>query len=908
MSLTILDESFNNFFLTSYNIPIRSPPPAIQFINKLNEKKTSIFNDYASEIKGEITALKITKRVYDLVFNKENKNNRMYYLSDSFTKLIIDNPSKENILKFSKIYSLFVFYEKSFMVNVSIVEKILKNIKDKDFSRELAPVLYKNPIQIYNYNIDQKFILQNIISGIFNKIYDENFRELAINSFNTIYFGNYMDMSLPSIGPLYTIFDYSSNLNKHSKTNIYHFMINILNNKDSFIDHLPIKNTHFEKTISKLLLIKTDKENMFSLNFDRSKIGLNEGSRLESLIENAILGIRFSLSDVLKEGTKNTSKIKNEYILPYIIKNNKIEKLRDLGEAGDKTKLDVILKHNRETVGKIIELYTTKRDDFDSLCRQDPLLEENMKNCLGVFVYISISIFYDVYKYYFDKLTEILNEFIENDRFKITDMRPAFDFVEKIKKSLYNFKKILENCFYHLFLPSRLTPKYGIRIQKEKGYFEVENKLLASFEHIILNFPFNFKEELKRVNNPQETIKSSTYLIDDENSKNRFINFALSHKSMYDIINPEETLYIGTFTRDAKTTFDIYWNVFYKYLESLHIQATFNDVLIKYFLRSMKKNVPIELFRDVITKLDSMKQKLFTTNYSDEMKTLVNNLVVDQYKDNYKYSTNCLIQLANIKRDIFIYGKEKYTESYEYSLNSLIFYHEALVYEYIFNQDIKESSYKKSALKMMKELKEYYESEILKISKEVQKQLMNKKKEENEKLKTLKNNKTSNQNQKEETSNLQSNGYKVKINNSNQILLKIKKLIERNDILIPYEMSGKIYFISLFDNTDNLEWNRNVNTNKHLILLGESSKDVLKDKSFRVLKEEEFNKFKNMSDLEKTKYVIDFIQNKDTYLDKTSLSSNDIFKNFVENNCNNMGCDQVLLSFNQLKKIIHLKK
>ncbi len=895
---------YDEYFLTSYNIPIRSPPPTIQFENKLNNEKNSLLLDYESEIKTDLDNEKIKKIIIEKIFDKDNKNNKMIFLNDSFERLLItnDNPNHNDILRFSKIYSLFNTSEKNLINNSKILEKLLKNIKDKDFLNEYIPVQYKNPIQIYNFNIDQEYVLKNKLSEIFNRIYDERFKDFAINSFNTIYFGNYNDMSLPSIGPLYTIFDYSSNLNKFSNINIYNFMVKILNNDNTFIDSLPILNTHFEKTISKLLLKnKNNSDDIFSLDFTKNISGLNEETRLESIIENSIIGIKFSLNDVLKDGNKETSKVKNEYILPYLIRNDKIEKLKDLGEVGDKTKVSDILEHNRNVVSKIIELYTTNREKFDELCRIEPLLEENMKNCLGVFVYICISIFYDTYKFYFDRLTEIINEFIENDRFKISDVKPAFNFIDKIKKSLYNFKKILENCFYHLFLPSRLTPKYGVRINKEKGFYEIENKLLADFNHIILNFPFEFMHELKSINNNRQAKKIEKYLIHAENSKNRFINFSLSHKSIYDIVNPEEKLFIGTFMVNAKTTFDIYNTVFYKYLESLYIQSKFNLVLLKYFMRSMKVKIPIELFKNEISQLELIQKELKLSEYSDSIKKEINNILIENYKNNYKFSTNCLIHLAKIKRDLIIFNKDKQTEIYEYSLNSLLFYHKALVFEYIFEQDINDKKFKEAKLKNMNELKNYYEKEILNISRQVQNEIMNKQEKNIEKVKASINNNNNNNN----SNNNKENKNK---NNKNNILLKIKKLIERNDILIPYNLNGQIYFISLFNNTDNLKWNQNINTNKHLLLLGESSNDVLKNKLFRVLKEEEFNKLKNMDDLNKTKYFIQLIQDKDKYLENTELSTNSLFKDFIDNNCNNNGCDQVILSFNQLKKIIHLKK
>ncbi len=892
-----------DYFKTSYNIPIRSPPSSINFHDKLNDKKTSLLEEYLYEIKNDLKNAGITQIMLNNLFNSKHRNNRLEYVSESFEDLLIINPSEENILKFSKIFSLFNVSDKKFITDALILEKIIKNIKDKNFTKDLTPVLYKNPIQIYNFNIEQHFLLENKISEVFNKIYDERFRDLAISSFNTMYFGNYMDISLPSIGPLYTIFDLNKNFNsldKHPNVNIYHFLTKIMNYDYSFMESLPILNTHFEKTISKLLLIDSTKENYYSLNFNKNMSGLNEESRLRNIIENSILGIKFNLNDVLKEGTKETSKIRNEYILPYIMKNDdKIEKLKDLGEAGDKTKIDEILRHNRTTVAKIIDLYLNNNKKFNEITRQNPQLEENMKNCLGVYVYISISIFYDVYKYYFDRLTEIMNEFIENNRFKITDVKLAFDFLEKIKRSLYNFKKILENCFYHLFLPSRLTPKYGIRINKEKGYFEVENKLLASFEHIILNYPFEFKEE--ELNKKSESASNKKYIINTHNSNHRFVNFALSHKSMYDIINPEEKIFIGTFIRNSKTTYEIYNTVFYKYLDSLYTQAKLNSIILKTFLKSMKTNIPIELFKEEIIELNKIKSRLSLSEYNDETKKQISILIINNFKNNYKISTNFLIQLANIKKDMLIYNKDKEFESYEYSLNSLIFYHEALVYEYMFENMIKDEDFKKKERKKMKELENYYELEILRISKEVQSEILNKKQQEINKLKSL------NPKNENENGNQINNENNKKTKNSNKVLIKIKKLIEKNDILIPYQFSGKIYFISLFNNTDNLNWNQNVNTNKHLILLGESTNDILKDKSFRVLKEEEYHKIKDMSDSEKTKYIIQFIKDKDNYLDKTELSNNIIFKNFVENNCNNNGCDQILVSFNQLKKIINLK-
>ncbi len=484
-------------------------------------------------------------------------------------------------------------------------------------------------------------------------------------------------------------------------------------------------------------------------------------------------------------------------------------------------------------------------------------------------------------------------------------MKPAFDYLEKIKKSLYNFKKILENCFYHLFLPSRLTPKYGIRINKEKGFFEIDNKLLATFEHIILHFPFEFKKETKTPNNVKELKKNENYFIDFENSKNRFINFALSHKTIYDIVNPDEELYIGTFIRNAKTTYEIYNSVFYKYLENLYTQSRFNEILLKYFLRSMKSNVPVEIFKNTITELDVMKNKLLSSDYSDQLKKDIDSLIVEKYNDYYKYSTNSLIELAKIKRNIIILNKDRLTETYEYTMKSLIFYHEALVYDYIFEQYIKDAKYKKNKQKDMKELKEHYETELVRISKEVQLEIINKKKYEENKLKKLKKNNSNNEYiENKEVSELNNNSKK---NNLNAVLLKIKKLIQKNDILIPYNLHGKVYFYSLFNNSNSLNWNQNFNKNKHLILLGNSVKDI-KNEEYRILKEEEFSKLKNMKEEDKLNYILDLVQNNDIYLENTELDNTGLFKKFIDNNCNGEDCEQILISLNQLKKIIHFKK
>ncbi len=901
---------YKTYFLTRYNIPIKNPPTSINFsANLKKDAKSSILDEYESEIENKVKSAGIESKL-------SKTNEKMDYISNAFNELLIKSPSDQNIIEFGKIFSLFLTYEKSLINNANILEKILKNMSQRDFVKESIPVVYKNPIQIYNFKIDENFILVEKIKGIINKIPDPRFKQLAINSFNTIYFGNFMDISLPSIGPLFSVFDkekINENDSYNSKINIYYFLMNILNGKNDFLEHLPLLTTNFEKTLSKLLLKNSNSsENIISININPILTIKEEENRLESVIENSILGIRFTLDDVLREGNKESSKVKPEYVLPYIFKNNKIEKLKDLSEIGDRTKVSSIFEHNRKQVAKILDLYYSNSNKLKQTFKNDPNQELNIKNCLAIYVYISISVYYDIYKYYFDKVLEIINEYIENDRYQIGDVKPAFEYLEKTKKSLYNSKKILENCFYHLFLPSRLTPKYGVKINDQKGFYEIENKLLAPLNTIILNYPFVFKEEDKR-NNNKELVINKKYNIDINNiiNKDKFINFALSHKNKNDIVNPKEELFVGTFVKSPKTTFDIYFTIFSPYLADLYNQSVFNEILLNAFNQSMKLNIPIEIFQKLITSLDNEKSQISSSYaYSDLLKKNLEGLLLYPFSESFKFSTYFLIQLAILKRDIVIHNKDKYTLVYEYSINSLLFYHQSLVLKYIVEQEIKDDKFKKDLITKMNGISTGYEKEVLKVSKQVQKEVLNAKES---KIKVSENTSSKNSSNNKNKKNKKSeniNKNKINVLSANQLVMKIKSLISKNNILIPYSINGKVYYISLFNMQDGIEWNKNVNINQSFIIIGESSKNIFNNKYLRVLKENIYNEWKRKEGEEKIKYIMDILTDKERYLESTELineGKNGEIVNYLREKCNEKSCKQTFISEYQFKKIANIR-
>lgn len=900
-----IKDYYKDYFLTRFNIPVKNLPLNINFsANLKKDTKTSVLEAYGERIESQLKSAGLESKLSTIGQN----NQKMEYISNAFNELLIKSPSDKNIIEFGKIFSLFLTYERTLIHNSDILEKILKNMNQRDFLRESVPVLYKNPIQIYNFKVDQEFIRINKIKSIIDRIPDPHFKELAINNFNTIYFGNFMDISLPSIGPLFSVFDgitkknnnNNSNSMYHFKVNIYYFLMNILNGKNDFMDSLPILNTHFEKTLSKLLLSKPLNNNNISINVNPILSLGNEEDRLESIIENSILGIRFTLDEVLREGDKESSKVKSEYILPFIVKDDKIEKLKDFSEVGDRTKVSSVFEHNRKQVAKILNLYSSDPNKLKQIFKNNPNQEIYAKNCLAIYVYISISVYYDVYKYYFDKVSDVINDYIENDRYQIGDVKPAFEYLEKTKKSLYSSKKILENCFYHLFLPSKLTPKYGVKINNEKGYYEIDTKLLASLNTIILNYPFVFREEEKKNNNKSSHQK---FIIDTNNTfnKNKFINFSLSHKNKNDIVNPKEELFVGTFVRTPKVTYNIYHSILSPYLADLYHQSVFNEILLNALNQSMKEYIPIEIFQKLITSLDNEKTQLSFNSYSNSFKTSLTDLLYKPYTESFKFSTYYLIQLAILKRDIVIYNKDKNTLVYEYSINSLLFYHITEVLKYIAEQEIKNDKFKVDILTKMTKTKIDYEKEVMKISKQIQKEVM-----ENKIAKQLIEAPKNTDSKKVNSKNTDSkNEFSI-----NQTILKIKSMIHKNNILIPYSQNGRVYYISLFNMQDGIEWNKNVKINQSFIIIGESSKNIFNHKSLRVLKESVYKEWKMKDGSDKIQYLMDILINKENYTESTELideNKNSDVIHYLKEKCNEKSCRQIFISEYQFRKLVNIR-
>ena len=609
--------------------------------------------------------------------------------------------------------------------NIDALQKVLLHLP-KYNSKNNTQLSFQNPIQIYQYQVDKHDIISRKYKDIIQRSLYPSEVSYALSCY---YFGNYFNISYPSIGPLYHPFEHISNYNSSFKNDntIFHMMIDILNGTNDFMDKIPLIHLNIYKTLSRLLFSdKTKKKNIqFQMNQNISRLNEsifeNENIRLRSIIENHIQGIRFTLDDVMKEDPKKeTSRVKMYYLLPFDYINGNIEKIKDFSLI-DRTNSKNVLQHNRKIITKLMNNQTELQNKF----KDNPMLEINCKNCLAIYTYISITLFYDIYKYYMDNISKIVDDLVQDDRFKKLDIEYVYEYIEKCYQSLFSFKKILENSFYHLFLPSRLTPRYGVTYHKDKGYFEIENKLLTKFSDMILYFPFHIVEKQSNQRTPQGEV-----ILKYEVSKNNpdlFINFVLTHKNNVDIFSNETKLYFGCFIDSYPKTFQ-YLQYFNEYMKCLYTQAKLNEVIYKILNKSFQNGLPIEIFTPQIQFLETNQFKLRNSSYSTSFVEDIQKYIYDPYEFILRKMSNSLIQLGELRKNTELYkNKHKHPEIKinEYSFDSFTLFQSISIFTVFVEQFVLNNEFRKQLLQTMKIIRKKYESFVIQKTKNIQKNILN---------------------------------------------------------------------------------------------------------------------------------------------------------------------------------------
>ncbi len=902
---------YKYFFTTAYSIPIKDLSTTISFESKLKQKPVSILVNYDTEVQNLIND-KISKSdssklsYFQSISESNTKNLKMKDLSDAFNILCLQQANSDdlndvNIKKFATIYTLFIHNNNEYIENLDILKRILIGIEKKNLTFTDTPLPFHNPFQIYQYGKESEYILYDKLKFYIEKIPNIDVKKAAISIASNYQLSNYVDLTLPSIGPIYPIYQ---SYNKYSslpelfqtQQSIFHFLTYILNGDNNFVDYIPLKDLKIDQVISNLMFKSKRKNNIIT----NTRVFSDENDRLKNIIESNIQNIQFNLNDVLRDGNKESSKVRNEYILPFRFVGDKLEKLKDLNEIGDRTSAKNVLSKNAQVIAKLL-MKNKKHSDF----RENPEEEELYKECSAIYLYISITLFYDIYKYYLDKISSIVNEAVEDDRFKKLDLKPVYIFLEKLSKSLYMMKKIYENCFYHLF-PSRLTPKYGIKINKDKGYFELENRTSVSIETIYEYYPFVFNSKEK--NNKKNTNNNEYYLSEtNKDYINKFVNFSLSHKQRQDIFNPNEDLYFGGFIMSSKTTIQ-FFNEYIQYCDLINIQCKLNKVLTQVLRKSLKNFIPIELFKNMLFYLINHKPDLSLSTYSPEFTDELKENTIDVFKYYLKKSIDSFIILADIRKDIEITGKKK-IDLIKYELVSSIYYNKSLVIPYIIKEFVKNGKIMKNMNKNIVSDKKNYEKRVVSQFKNIQVEL-------NEYKRNLQRNRslnteilTSNNNRNiQNTLSKKLNQREYRINNDD-FYNHLKNILKKDNLFIPYQENGNIQFISVFsvDKTP-YNWNRNIINNNSYILIGSTTSDIYDKKKVRVLNSEWINNWREKNIEEKMNLIRMLLEDMNNYINYTEevLGDNKISK-YLEERCQRMNiCKDKFISEKQINKIIDI--
>jgi hypothetical protein len=724
---------------------------------------------------------------------------------------------------------------------------------------------------------------------------------------SNLQFANYIDLHLPSIGPLYPIFEDMPNRPSlpefYSHASIYNMFFKIMNGDNHFHESIPLRSLQIHKTIAQLILQKSKTQsNELIQEFSTFS---DENQRLMNMVENSIQGIQFTLNDVMKDEKKETAKVRNEYILPYMMTQGKLEKMKDTSMVS-KTNAKDVLKYNRDLIHQIL-----MNPKFEKDFTNNPEQIDHTKNCLAIYVYISITLFYDCYKYYLDQITKIINELIEDDRFRKFELKPTFQYLENLNQSLFLFKKILENCFYHSFLPSKLNSKYGISVHPERGFFQIESRLLSNLTTIYQMYPFQvIQQPILHVNNykkkPNE-VKPNLWNTTDLLSKSSFINFALQHRHKNDVFDTKLELYVGAFVHPYKTNRDILGK-FNEYLKILYYMVKWNEIIGTVLKKSLEKNIPIEMMGPILTFLETNQFQLKLSKYQNTVKEDVKKMILQDYEEDIKRSASSLIQLAELKQKIYLQRNQKKENKQklgEWNLQSVLFYNKTKIIADLVKQYIQDETFQKALLQEMKEMHKRYETVVVEKTRNLQQNIEMAKKPNivlptsNEIIPTNEN-KNKNQNK-----NKNKNQNQNKNSKTLEFLQELKNLIPKEDILFPYEENGKLMFMSLFTPSNQMVSNQDFQISNVFIVSGDSTKTIFEEKKVRRLKSSFVEAIQKANILGKQKLLKNVITNVDNYYEVTE-DSNEEFLSFFKNRCemqNIETCKMNFVSEQQMVKI-----
>lgn len=823
----------------------------------------SIFFKYADLIKKFIAENKLdnstvndNNHIFERlsgIFNdiKRSTNNKTYFTNVyTFTKSFYDR--KYLFIKERKNYLKFASFVRQLNIN--------KNLFTKNLRYE-NPIIHDDPI--------------TIIRSLKDKI--DEYGEEEATSIDNVILGHNINFSLPSIGPIYSI--YAPNAAKCDISTLIYTLITTDSGvyPPNYLAHIPLFKQNINETLSNILLENNKENNLWNI-----KLGNSNNNKASKFVKKYFNSVSLSTIDIFFEDPPTFSILKNKYFIPY-----KHEVIPGVGGVGGVDKIsDATIIPSPTLPGggtptafdKIKALIDANNNILKHVIEQMQvsstyLNKPFVKNILCCYIFFVINLFYDFYKKYIEKLNQVIVNLSLSEYREELNISAGFKYIERLNISLLNFKKILLNDFYELFLPSiTVNNNYGMILNKG-GFYVPAGPFISSNDDIKDNFPF--KEEISHAN--------------IDNNKQTLIKFILLTKSRTDYYDNNLILELGGFSYNniiTRNTISILNNFFdnYKKKNSLNIYLL---ELLEKFLKEKSCDILNSYLISIIDEPDPLtKEKDFE----------------DYYKKNLFSSATYFIEVMKIEKKIKSkktnVGDEEYKKRNIYLLTSQMLSYNSEICKYL----LRDTAFIASDIlrrQLSDKIKDYSTTVYDKIT------VIQQKYKENKIIRP---------------------SINKPVNNTTTVSFwqSFKNKISNKKLLVPifYTKKNQIIFIDIIDYAINGSYSEDLIfiipkditqnyiikelMNKFIILFGKSIKDIKQNK-FITIKSEFIEKMKSINnpDLVRKKLykLITDIIFYNTYSTVVSSSSGlyNLFKTFIKNKSDNF--NRLIISHMQVKKI-----
>lgn len=801
--------------------------PAI-FVITTPERK-SIFSIYTDLIIKNIAENKLDNTIVD------NNNDKIEELSNLF-RIINIGLNKDffsNIYNFCKsMYDtkyLFLKEKKNYLKFSSLLRQL--NINKNLFTKNLR---YENPI---TFSLQPNINLARILND-----YDNEEK----NAIDNIILGNNINFSLPSIGPICSIYSLNS---CDISTLIYTLITTDGTYPPNYLEQVPLFKQNITDTLSNILL-QSDKEN----NLWNVKIGNSTNNNTLKYIKRYFKSVNISLVDIFFDA----SGIKKKYFVPYKIDNNIITETTSIPLPPQQIptvidKIKALIDANNTIVNHVIQ---------EMVANHNNLNKPYMKNILCCYLFFVINVFYDFYKKYIDKLNDVIVSLSVSKYKNQLNIASGFKYIEKLNISLLNFKKILLNNFYELFLPSSIiNNNYGMILNKD-GCYVPANSFIASNDDISNNFPF--KESISHLN--------------IVNNKISLINFMFLNKSNTDIYD-DKLLELGGFSYNSIIT-----------KNAISILNDFFDI------DKRKNNLNIFVLELLERFFKENSCNVLVTN----LETIINEATnIKKEKDIEEYYKKCLFSSATYFIEVMKIDKknsskitnEEYKKRSVYLLVSTILSYNAEICKYLL-RDSAFLSTNTLRRKVTDKFKTYSSTVFEKITS------MRQKYKEHKIIKS--------------NVNKPANAFTTV-----PFWESLKSKIQNKKLLVPVLNKSNIIFVDIIDFALRGKYandlilnisNKNITENLNCIILFGKSLSEIKNNKLRVIKSEFMDKIKLINDsqiIRKNLFTLlnnSIVYNQYSSEIPSSFKLVDLFKTFIKNKPNNF--NKLIVSHTQIKQIV----